>query len=216
MKRYQLIIFDLDGTILDTLDDLMISTNAALTACGFPARSREEIRRFVGNGISNLMHRAVPEGTPEPEIAQVHTAFTAHYREHCADHTRPYPGIPELIEALRQDGRQIAVVSNKADYAVQELCAQYFPGLIDLAAGEREGVRRKPEPDPVYDVLGRLDLPKDQAVYIGDSEVDIETAQNAGLDSVIVEWGFRDKAFLAGLGAEIFAADPEELRSLLL
>lgn len=216
MKQYQLIIFDLDGTILDTLEDLMISLNDALQKNGFPKRSLSEVRRFVGNGIGMLIRRAVPKGTAPEAIGSVHSDFTAHYKVHCADHTRPYPGIPELMQALKEADRRIAVVSNKADYAVQDLCRQYFPGLIDIAAGEKEGVRKKPEPDSVLSVIRQAGVPKEQAVYIGDSEVDIQTARNAGIDAIIVEWGFRDKPFLSEQGADVFAADTAELSGMLL
>ena len=213
---YQLIIFDLDGTILDTLEDLMISVNVALKKNHLPERSLAEVRRFVGNGIGLLIRRAVPEGASQEVIEQVHTDFTAHYQAHCADHTRPYAGIPELMQALCDAGRQIAVVSNKADYAVQELCSQYFPDTTDFAVGEKEGIRRKPAPDSVLAVLEKFGVAPEKAVYVGDSEVDIETAQNAGLDAIIVEWGFRDKGFLIEKGAKTFAADPSILKNLLL
>ena len=159
--KYQLAIFDLDGTILDTLEDLTISLNVALEQSGYPKRSIEEVRCFVGNGIRKLMERGVPEGTPVSEIDRVHERFTAHYQAHCADHTKPYTGIPELLHALRETGIRTAVVSNKADYAVQELCEQYFPGLFDVVVGERTGIARKPAPDSVQEVLHRIGISKE-------------------------------------------------------
>ena len=159
--KYQLAIFDLDGTILDTLEDLTISLNVALEQSGYPKRSIEEVRRFVGNGIRKLMERGVPEGTPVSEIDRVHERFTVHYQAHCADHTKPYTGIPELLHALRETGIRTAVVSNKADYAVQELCEQYFPGLFDVVVGERTGIARKPAPDSVQEVLRRIGISKE-------------------------------------------------------
>ena len=216
MQHYQLIIFDLDGTILDTLEDLMVSLNVALQKNKLPDRSLEEVRRFVGNGIGMLIRRAVPANADKKTIRQVHADFTDHYKIHSADHTCPYEGIPDLMKQLHEKGRQIAVVSNKADYAVQDLCRHYFPGLIDIAVGEKEGVRRKPEPDSVNEVIRRSGISKDSVVYIGDSEVDIRTAKNAGIDAIIVEWGFRDRDFLIEQGASVLVKTPGELSPLLL
>ncbi|MBE6877048.1 MAG: HAD family hydrolase [Ruminococcus sp.] len=211
----KMIIFDLDGTILDTLEDLFLSTNYALRETGFPERSKEEVRQFVGNGIRKLIERAVPEHTTELQINQVHEKFTEYYARHCADNTKPYPGIPETIRKIRNAGIQTAVVSNKADYAVQTLCADYFPGLFDAVAGEREGIRRKPAPDAVLAVLNALQISAEQALYIGDSDVDIATAENAGMPCISVEWGFRDRAFLLQHGAQKLISAPEELLNLL-
>ncbi|MBR3629835.1 MAG: HAD hydrolase-like protein, partial [Oscillospiraceae bacterium] len=151
--QYKLVIFDMDGTILDTLEDLAAAGNHALGVCGMPQRTVDEVRQFVGNGIRNYLNLAVPEGTPPEEVDRVQAAFTAYYAVHCADRTAPYPGMTELLGTLRSAGIRTAVVSNKPDYGVQALCAQYFPGLFDAAAGEREGVRRKPAPDAVEAVL---------------------------------------------------------------
>ena len=170
----------------------------------------EEIRHFVGNGIRKLMERAVPQGTPESMIVKVHETFTEHYKKHCADKTRPYDGIKELIENIRNAGVYTAVVSNKADYGVQILCKDYFPGLFDYAVGEREGIRRKPYPDSVNEVLRQFDVDRTQAVYVGDSEVDVQTAANAGMDVCMVGWGFRDEEFLKDNGAEFVVHSPEE------
>ena len=213
--KYKLIIFDLDGTILDTLLDLANSLNYALRNCGYPERTIDEVRRFVGNGIRKLMERGVPENTPTPEVDKVHAAFTEHYKVHCADFTKPYDGIEGLLKTLRKNGYKTAVVSNKADYAVQELCKQYFDGLFDFAVGERDGVRKKPAPDSVNEVLNTLGISANDAVYIGDSEVDIETANNAHLPHIIVTWGFRDKAFLRKHGAEVFVSSPQEILDLV-
>lgn len=157
---YELIIFDLDGTLLNTLKDLKDSLNYALEKSGYPTRSLEEVRSFVGNGIRKLMERGVPKGTPIPDIDTVHKDFTEHYAVHCADKTRPYDGIPELLHTLRAAGCKTAVVSNKADYAVQELCRQYFDGLFDFAVGERKNIVKKPAPDSIYEVLRRLQVKK--------------------------------------------------------
>ena len=213
--QYDLAIFDLDGTILDTLEDLYTSLNHALSSAGLPGRSMEETRQFVGNGIRRLIERAVPGGSDAALVDSVHAAFTAHYKLHCADHTRPYDGITALLQALRAEGMRTAVVSNKADYAVQALCTQYFPGLFDAVAGEREGIRRKPAPDAVLAVLDALDTPRERAVYIGDSDVDVLTANAAGLDGIAVLWGFRDEQCLRQAGAVRFADTPQALLAAL-
>ena len=209
--KYGLLIFDLDGTILDTLEDLKESTNYALDFHGFPQRTLDEVRRFVGNGIGKLIERAVPAGTPDKETARVLATFKRHYGEHCADHTKPYEKIPEFLKAVRERGCQTAVVSNKADFAVQELCEQYFPGMFDFVVGEREGIRRKPCPDSVNEVLRTLGKTTDEAVYVGDSDVDVETAKNAGMPVIGVSWGFRGREFLEAHGAEWIADEPEDL-----
>ena len=213
--KYMIAIFDLDGTILNTLEDLADSTNYALKTCGYPERTMDEVRQFVGNGIRKLMERAVPEGTPVEEIDRVHETFTAHYKVHCADKTRPYDGIMELLQNLKRDGCKLAVVSNKADYGVQELCKQYFDGVFDFAVGEREGIRKKPAPDSVNEVLKTLGCSRDRAVYIGDSDVDIQTAANAQMDHIIVEWGFRDVPFLIAKGAKVLVEKPEEILEIV-
>lgn len=216
MLKYELILFDMDGTILNTLEDLKDSLNHALDLSGFPQRSLDEVRRFVGNGIRLLIERGVPEGTSVEAADKVHADFTAHYTLHSADKTRPYAGVIPLIEKLRGMGAKTAVVSNKADAAVQPLCERYFPGLFDIAVGERPGAARKPAPDCVNAVLRELGVERDRAVYIGDSEVDIETAQNAGLDCITVDWGFRERDFLRQRGAEVIASTPEQVLELLV
>lgn len=216
MNCYKLIIFDMDGTILDTLDDLTDALNHALARKGYPLRDRREVRRFLGNGIRRLVTLGVPEGTGEEDIQETVDIFMEYYKEHCADRTCPYPGIPGLLERLRREGRMTAVVSNKADVAVQELCRQYFPGLLDYAVGERPGVRRKPHPDTVIAALEELGVSAEEAVYVGDSEVDLETARNAGMDVIAVTWGFRDRDWLLECGAKALAEDTEELIQMLI
>lgn len=211
----RLVIFDLDGTILDTLEDLAGALNHALTEFGFPTRTLPEVRSFVGNGIRNLIRRGAPSGMPEETIDRLHAVFTAHYNAHCADRTRPYDGIPALLTALRDCGLRIAVVSNKPDNAVGPLCTRYFPGLFDAAVGERPGVARKPAPDSVHAVLEELGVDRTEAVYVGDSEVDIETARNAGMSCISVDWGFRTRTQLQSSGAALIASTPGELLSLL-
>lgn len=213
---YKLAVFDMDGTILDTLEDLKDSTNFALENCGYPTRSYDEVRRFVGNGIRKLIERAVPEGLTVEQIDRVHEVFTEHYKVHCADKTKAYDGIKPLLEKLRASGVKTAVVSNKADYGVQELCKEYFDGLFDYAVGEREGIRRKPAPDAVNEALRVLGIDKSEAVYIGDSDVDFETAKNAELPCISVLWGFRDEEFLREKGATLFVRDPAEIYDIIM
>lgn len=213
---YKLAVFDMDGTILDTLEDLKDSVNYALAKCGYPQRTYDEVRRFVGNGIRKLIERAVPEGVSVSDIDRVHEVFTGHYKVHCADKTKAYDGIKPLLEELRANGVKTAVVSNKADYGVQELCKEYFDGLFDYAVGEREGIRRKPAPDSVNEALRALETDKSEAVYIGDSDVDYETAVNAGLPCISVLWGFRDEEFLRSKGASLFVHEPSEILNIVL
>ncbi|MBO5237996.1 MAG: HAD family hydrolase [Lachnospiraceae bacterium] len=211
--KYELVIFDMDGTILDTLDDLADSLNYALTQSGMPTRTRAEVCNFVGNGIRKLIERGVPSGSTEEQIKGVHAIFTEYYKVHCVDKTQPYAGIPELIQTLRTAGVKTAVVSNKADYGVQELCKQYFDGMFDVAVGERPTVRKKPAPDSVNEVLRQLGVDRTHALYVGDSDVDIETAKQADMDCVSVLWGFRDREFLLAHGAKDMISQPQELLS---
>lgn len=212
---YKLIIFDLDGTILNTLEDLADSTNYALSRNYFPERTIDEVREFVGNGIGRLIERAVPDGMGPAVVEKVLADFKVYYGEHCADKTKPYDGIKEVIGKLKKQGYMTAVVSNKADFAVQQLCEDYFSGLFDFVVGEREGIRRKPAPDSVLEVLERLHIEKKNTLYIGDSEVDIQTADNAGVDQVSVEWGFRKREYLLSQGARRIVKVPEEILSIL-
>ncbi len=204
-------VFDMDGTILNTLDDLMDSTNFALKNNGLKERSLEEIRFFVGNGIQKLIERAVPQGTSKEVFEKVFADFKSHYKIHCADKTSYYDGIPSVIQTLRKMGVKTAVVSNKADFAVQELVEVYFKGLFDVALGEKTGVSKKPSPDMVNAALSVLGVEKESAFYIGDSDVDFETAKNSSLDFIGVSWGFRGRKFLENLGAKNIIDSPEEL-----
>ena len=210
---YQCYIFDLDGTLLDTLGDLSASVNYALREHGMPEHSLDEVRRFVGNGVRLLMERAVPDGAANPQFEDAFSTFRQHYMAHSLDTTRPYDGIPETLTALRQRGCHIAVVSNKMMAATQELCRHFFPDTIEVAIGEHEaeGIRKKPAPDTVYAALCQLGAEKDHAVYVGDSDVDIQTAANAGLPCISVLWGFRDKDFLIQHGAKTLISAPHEL-----
>ena len=213
--KYKAVIFDLDGTLLDTLQDLANAVNAALEMHGFPTRTLEEIRSFVGNGVRNLMTRAIPEGEAYPEFEKALADFRAHYSLHCKDETRPYEGIPELLEALKQQGVKMAIVSNKLDSAVKVLAEDYFEGYFEAAVGDQEGLAKKPAPDMVFKALEELGVDKDEAVYVGDSDVDIMTAMNAEMPCISVTWGFRDRDFLMFHGAACFAETTEELWKLL-
>lgn len=213
---YKAAIFDMDGTLLNTLDDLAASTNAALAAHGMPLRTTDEVRRFVGNGIPNLIRRAVPAGTDEATQRAVFDTFCAHYAVHDADTTAPYPGIIGLLEHLRAQGVLCAVVSNKGDFAVQALVEHYFDGLFGFAVGEREGIRRKPAPDTVFAALEALGVEPGEAVYVGDSEVDVATAQASGLDCIAVTWGFRSVECLLEAGATTLVSTADELAAAIL
>lgn len=215
MRRYDTVIFDLDGTLLNTLEDLADAVNYALTQMGWPARSLEEVRRFVGNGVANLMAQAVPAGTAPEETADCLARFRDRYAAHMADKTAPYPGILELLNTLREKGYQLAVVSNKFDAAVKGLVEDYFPGLFDAAAGESPATPKKPDPAMVFQAMAGLGAYGGRTVYVGDSDVDLATARNAGLDCISVTWGFRDGAFLLAHGAKTLCGTPEELLELL-
>ncbi|MDE6021288.1 MAG: HAD family hydrolase [Ruminococcus sp.] len=213
---YKLVIFDMDGTILDTLEDLTESVNHALNSEKYPLRSIDEIRSFVGNGIQKLIERSVPHGTTRDNIDKVHKAFTTYYKKHCTDKTKPYRGITELIDKLHNNGIKTAIVSNKADYAVQELCIKYFDGKFDIAVGDQLYYKKKPAPDLVNFVRKELGISENDTVYIGDSDVDIMTAANSNIDCISVDWGFRSREFLLENGANIVVSNVYELSEILL
>lgn len=213
MRQYKTAVFDLDGTILDTLDDLTASVNFALESYHLPPRTKDHVRLTTGNGIRRLIDLSVPEGTPAALTDQVFEAFKTHYSVHCEDATHPYQGIPQALKTLKDLGIQTAVCSNKADPAVQKLIAQIFPGLFDFVVGEKEGVRRKPAPDMVYACLKALNATKEDSLFFGDSEVDITTAKNAQVNCVAVAWGFRSRDVQKKAGASVFIDDPSEIVS---
>ena len=213
---YQTAVFDLDGTLLDTLEDLYLATNAALERHSLPRRSRDEVRLFVGNGVEMLIRRAVPTGTDEETTLAVLADFKTAYAAICEDHTKPYDGILDMLAALRQRGIRVAVVSNKFDAATKKLCEKYFGDLVEVAIGERAGVRKKPAPDTVYEALKELGVTADHAVYIGDSDVDIRTAENCGMPCISVTWGLRDKDFLIENGAKALVDTPESLLEVII
>ena len=209
------VIFDLDGTLLDTLQDLADAVNYALRKEGMPERTIDEVRQFVGNGVRLLMIRAVPGGESNPLFEETFAQFKEYYEEHCNDNTKPYEGMIELLETLKSKGYSVAIVSNKIDSAVKELSALYFKGIVPVAIGEKEGVRRKPAPDTVREALKELGRTAEESVYVGDSDVDIETAKNAGMPCVSVLWGFRDREFLEEHGAKRYARTAEDVLKLV-
>lgn len=210
------VIFDLDGTLLYTLEDLYLSVNAALRAYGFPEKTKEDVRQFVGNGVRNLMRRSVPEGEKNPRFEDCFQEFQKHYAAHLNDHTEPYDGIAELLKTLSDQGCLMAIVSNKSDYAVKELNRNIFGDRIPVAIGESEGVRRKPEPDTVYEAIRELGVLKENCIYVGDSEVDIQTAKNCKIPCILVSWGFRGRAVLERLGAEKIVDTTGELLDVIM
>ena len=215
MRDFKTYIFDLDGTLLSTLNDLAASTNYALRWAGMPERTIEEVRMFVGNGVKLLMERAIPEGVNNPKFEETYAKFREHYMEHNLDTTRPYDGVPELLHELKRRGKHLAIVSNKFYAATQDLAKHFFPDTIEVAIGERENIRKKPAPDTVLEALRQLNVSKENAVYIGDSDVDIMTAKNSGLPCISVLWGFRDKDFLIEHGGSLFVDKPIEILSSL-
>ena len=211
------VIFDLDGTLLNTLEDLMNSVNYALEQYGMPKRSLDEIRHFVGNGVEKLLERAVPGGRDNEHFDECFGCFKEHYSIHCNDKTGPYPHIMELLKALHERGYKMAIVSNKFMDAVKELNKLYFSDYISVAIGASAGVRKKPAPDTVEAAINELGVVKEECVYVGDSEVDHMTAQNSGLVCISCLWGFRTKEELieAGAGKNIFVTDPLQVLDVL-
>ena len=219
--RYDTYIFDLDGTLLNTINDLAASCNYALRSCGMPERTVDEVRRFVGNGVRLLMVRAIPGGDSNPRFDEAYAIFRQHYLHHSLDTTKPYDGIEELIAELNAAGKHVAVVSNKFYAATQALVRHFFGDTIKVAIGERENIRKKPAPDTVLEALRQLDMPAEAAVYIGDSDVDIDTARvdidtarNCGMPCISVLWGFRDRQFLIDHGATTLVSEPREIAEI--
>ena len=210
--KIKAVIWDLDGTLLNTLDDLAASTNAALEENGLPARTTDEVRNFVGNGVHKLIERAMPElGAQHPRFQQTLDAFVAHYGVHSKDHTRPYEGIMTVLDTLSERGVRHAIVSNKVDFAVKELSREYFPGRMCSAVGDDPSRRKKPAPDSVWEAMRQMGVTAEEAVYVGDSDVDVITARNTGIPCIAVTWGFRAEACLKEAGAELIAHEPAEI-----
>ncbi|MDY3974250.1 HAD family hydrolase [uncultured Veillonella sp.] len=213
--RYNTVIFDCDGTLLNTLDDLADTMNHVLALYQHPTRTLDEIRSFVGNGLGKLIERSVPADTSTETQTAMLADFKSYYAEHWQDKTAPYEGIYELLDSLKERGYKIAVVSNKIQEGVTALNEQYFKGYFPVGIGERPGLARKPEPDMVYAALDELNSNKTQAVYVGDSEVDLATARNSKLLPIAVTWGFRGEVFLLNQGAEHIARKPSDVLSIL-
>ncbi len=214
--KYNTVVFDLDGTLLDTLSDLRASVNFALMKNNLPLRSTEEVRAFVGNGIRLLIERAVPENTDEKIIDKCFADFKEHYKMNSANKTKAYDGVIDMLQMLKAKGVKTAVVSNKADFAVKTLAKEYFSGLLSCAYGEREGVKRKPDPAGVFACIDEMGSTLSDSIYVGDSEVDVETAKNAGLPCVAVTWGFRDKGVLESMEPEYIIDSPIQVMDILI
>ncbi len=214
-RKIKAVVFDLDGTLLDTLEDLCNATNWALRHNGLPERTLDEVRTFVGNGVRRLIERAVPRGTGATQLERVFADFKAYYVDHCQEFTCLYDGVAELLRRLKEAGLRLAIVSNKLQAGVDELYTRYFSDSVEVAVGERQGVARKPQPDMVRIALDALGVKAEDAVYVGDSDVDLMTARNSGLPCISVLWGFRDKDFLVAHGATCLVERPEEITNLL-
>lgn len=214
--RYKAVLFDMDGTVLDTLGDLNNAVNHVLSLYGMPEISRRETAAYLGNGAAWLLSKAVPAGTPDELREEMLKVYQPWYDSHCDILTAPYPGILELMRTLQRAGVKQAVISNKQDSAVRQLAEVHFPGLLETAVGESAAVRRKPNPDAVLAALREMDVDRQDAVYVGDTEVDLRTAENAGLDCAVVGWGFRTEEELHAAGAGRIFHSAEELRDWLL
>lgn len=209
--KYKAVLFDLDGTLLDTLDDLTDSVNFAMDSMGWQRRGREEVRLFLGNGIRRLMELCSPRNISGDEFERAFGIFKEHYDRHNQDKTKPYEGVLEVMAKLKEKGIKMAIVSNKVGSAVDMLYDKFFKDYADLAVGDMPGFRRKPAPDSCDYAIKKLGIDKREVVYVGDSEVDLATAKNTGLDCITVLWGFRDEDFLRAQGAYAFAATPEDI-----
>ena len=214
MARYKAVVFDLDGTLLDTLTDIFNSVNVTITKYGYQARTRQEIRAYLGNGSERLCRLSLPKAVREDEFQKIFQSFLTYYQDHCQIATRPYDGITALLETLSQRGYKLAIVTNKPDGAAKELRRSFFP-LVDVALGQNSSMRKKPAPDMVEKALEELGVEKAEAVYVGDSEVDKATADNSGLDCVLVTWGFRDQDVVEKMGAAHVIHRPEELLEVI-
>lgn len=214
--KYTTAVFDLDGTLLNTLDDLMDAVNYALHQLSYPTRTRNEICRFVGNGVGKLIERSLPDGTANPHYQEALTLFRQYYSHHCEDKTCVYPGVLELLSQLNAAGCKTAIVSNKLNRAVTRLNQTFFRSIVRVAIGEQPGLQRKPAPDMVVHALELLHSTKAESVYIGDSDVDIQTAANAGLACISVTWGFRDADFLKKHHASVLAHTPDQVYQFIM
>ena len=212
--KYKAVIFDLDGTLLNTLEDLTDSTNFALESCGFAPRELDEVRRFVGDGMPLLIERALPDGAGKEDFDKCYRLFCEHYKNNMENKTAPYDGVCGVLERLHKSGYKLAIVTNKGDFAAQALCKKMFP-CVDTVVGGRPDLPKKPAPDPVYIALERLGVGREDAVFVGDSQVDYQTAVNAGLDCISVLWGFRERDELEKIGAKRFCSNAAELEKMI-
>lgn len=216
-KKYTAVVFDLDGTILNTLYDLAAAVNYTMSEMNCPLRSVEEVRVFVGNGIGKLLERSLPpEKRGQETVAAAYGLFCKFYAAHCADRTAPYPGVKELLIALKSRGVRLAAVTNKADFAAKALCEKFYPDIFDCVIGAREDLPRKPAPEGVWLALKELDAAAADSLFVGDSDVDYYTAKNAGTDGVLVSWGFRERASLSALPGAVVCDSIGELKEILL
>jgi phosphoglycolate phosphatase len=216
MFRYDAVLFDLDGTLLNTLGDLTDAVNHTLRRFGYPTRTEDDVRSFVGNGVRKLVERALPGGADDPNMENALAEFKGFYTAHCNLRTCPYEGVPEALAALHEAGLKLGVVSNKNDEAVRALCRIFFGSLVTVAVGGRDGMPRKPAPAMPLDALETLGATPERTLYVGDSGVDAETALNAGFDCMLVTWGFRDREELAGYDTRYRVDDPAEIPALVL
>ncbi len=214
--KYDAVIFDLDGTLTDTLCDLKNSVNFALREFGFPERTLDEVRSFVGNGVRRLIYSSVPDNTDEETAENCLSVFKEYYKKHSLDETKPYEGIIPMLENLKKQGIKTAVVTNKMHEAAEEIVRIFFGDLIDITLGQIDGVAQKPQPDGIYHVLEKLGISKEKAVYVGDSEVDCITAKNAGIPCIGVTWGFRDKSVLLDNGSDYIADSSEDIIKIMM
>lgn len=213
--KYNTVIFDLDGTLLNTLEDLCDSLNAILLQEGYMPRTLDDVRSFIGNGVRRLVELSLPENTNDDEINRITSLFQLHYKSNMQNKTRPYDGVMELLAYLKSKHYKTAIVSNKFDAAVKGLSSKYFSNLIDLAIGETAEIRRKPAPDSIYKVITELNSDLSKTVLVGDSETDILTAKNAGISCIAVSWGFRSREILEANGADYIIDTAQELLALL-
>ena len=213
--KWKAVLFDMDGTVMSTLEDMCDSVNAALAACSFPPVTLDETRRYVGNGARRLIEQAVPDGTPREVTEQVLSFYLPWYASHCMNKTKPYDGIITLMTKLKEAGIRQCIVSNKPDEATARISERWFRGLSDFSIGQTDEIRRKPYPDMVWRAMEKFHLNAEDCVYVGDSEVDIETAKNAGIPCISVLWGFRSREALADAGAMLFAETPDRLLRIL-
>lgn len=211
----KLVIFDLDGTLLYTLEDLTNSVNFTLDLFDYETCTIDEISSYVGNGVKQLMRRALPSDISEKDFELCYACFMDHYSKHCCEKTVPYPGIVDVLKVLKSRGIKIGVMSNKFQSAAEDVCEHYFEGLYDMVVGESEYCRRKPAPDGINMICDRFDISKDETIFFGDTEVDVRTGDNAGVYCVSVLWGFRDRAFLSRNGAHLFIENPYDILDML-